>query len=138
MDYGTTRIIFWHIIVFVSIYRLHMTDVIFIIDNFSLELYFLAPKLSKKRRAYVDGQNWQNCNSSNQTDKLNRSDRSTRLIYMTSLIAPLHVAHRLDQFSYLICPNQTSDEKVMGSENFHDFWTDLHRSEQFSLPVRPV
>jgi hypothetical protein len=49
MDYGTTRIIFWHIIMFVSIYRLHMTDVIFIIDNFSLELYFLARKLFKKK-----------------------------------------------------------------------------------------
>jgi hypothetical protein len=38
---------------------------------------------------------------------------------MASLIAPLRMAHRVDQLSYLICPNQTPDEKVIGFESFH-------------------
>jgi hypothetical protein len=37
---------------------------------------------------------------------------------MANLIAPLHTAHRVDQFPYLICPNQTSDEKVIGFRSF--------------------
>jgi hypothetical protein len=33
---------------------------------------------------------------------------------MANLIAPFRRAHRGDQFLYLICPNWTRDEKVMG------------------------
>jgi hypothetical protein len=42
----------------------------------------------------------------------------TRLIYMASLIAPLRRAHRVHQLLYLICPNQTPNEKLMGFESF--------------------
>jgi hypothetical protein len=37
---------------------------------------------------------------------------------MTSLIASLRKACRVDQFSYLICPNQTPGEKIMGFRSF--------------------
>jgi hypothetical protein len=51
--------------------------------------------------------------------ELNRSP--TRLIYMASLIAPLRRTHLVDQFSYLICPNQISYEKVMRFRCFYIF-----------------
>jgi hypothetical protein len=112
-----------------------MTDVLpSPLVNFSLELCFLTHKLSQKKGAYLNDQNWQNCNSSGQTGqagKPNRSDRSTTLIYMASLIAPLHRAHQVDQFLYLICPNQTPNKKVMGFEKFKIF-------ELKTLPIRPV
>jgi hypothetical protein len=38
---------------------------------------------------------------------------------MTSLIAPLCRAHQVDQFPYLVFPNRTLDEKVMGFQSFH-------------------
>jgi hypothetical protein len=102
--------------VFVSIYRLHIADVIFIIENFGLDLYFLACKLFQKigghmlttkigRIAILPVRPG--------TGKPNRSDQSTRLIYVANLIVPLCRACRVDQFTYLICPNQISDEKVM-------------------------
>jgi hypothetical protein len=37
---------------------------------------------------------------------------------MTNLIAPLRRAHQVDQFLYLICANQTPDEKVMQFGSF--------------------
>jgi hypothetical protein len=36
---------------------------------------------------------------------------------MASLIAPLCRDRRVDQFSYLICPNRTLDEKIMRFRN---------------------
>jgi hypothetical protein len=54
------------------------------------------------------------------------------------LIAPLRRAHRVDQFPYLICPNQTPDEKVMRfisfqiSEPTHTGHTDFaYRSDWY-------
>jgi hypothetical protein len=40
---------------------------------------------------------------------------------MAILIAPLHMVHRVDQFPYIICPNQTPDEKIMGFKKFQIF-----------------
>jgi hypothetical protein len=40
------------------------------------------------------------------------------LIYMAILITPLRRARRVDQFAYLIYPNQSPDEKVMRFESF--------------------
>jgi hypothetical protein len=40
------------------------------------------------------------------------------LIYMVNLIVPLCRVHRVDQFPYVICPNWTPDEKVMGFVSF--------------------
>jgi hypothetical protein len=37
---------------------------------------------------------------------------------MANLIAASRGARQVDQFSYLICPNWTPDEKVMRFENF--------------------
>jgi hypothetical protein len=53
-----------------------------------------------------------------QTGKLNRSDRSTILIYVAKLITPLCRSRRVDQFTYLIFPNQTLNEKVMRFRSF--------------------
>jgi hypothetical protein len=39
-------------------------------------------------------------------------------MYIDSLIASLCRSHRVDKFSYLIYPNQTPDEKVMGFKSF--------------------
>jgi hypothetical protein len=36
---------------------------------------------------------------------------------MVNFIAPLRRARRVDQFSYLICPNRTPNEKVVEFEN---------------------
>jgi hypothetical protein len=56
-----------------------------------------------------------------QTGQLNWSDRSTRLIYMANLMAPLHRTSQVDQFPYLICPNQTQDKKVIEFVSFYIF-----------------
>jgi hypothetical protein len=39
-------------------------------------------------------------------------------MYIDSLIASLCRSHRVDKFLYLIYPNQTPDEKVMGFKSF--------------------
>jgi hypothetical protein len=54
---------------------------------------------------------------------------------MANLIAPLHRARRVDQFLYLICLNQTPDEKAMGFGSFqifeptHTGQTSMNRSD---------
>jgi hypothetical protein len=57
---------------------------------------------------------------------------------MANFIAPVRRAHRVNQFPYLICPNQTPDEKVIAfgsfqiSELIHTGQTDFaYRSDQY-------